>query len=190
MTDEYSTRADSRQPIVGVMGSGREEHPELTGPLGEWIAGRGCHLLTGGGGGVMVAVSRSFYSVEGRLGRSIGVLPGDPAAGEPGIPGGYPNPWVEIPVRTHLPLSGERGRETMSRNHLNVLTADAIVALPGGAGTRSEVELALEYRRPLMCWLGENGIIAGLEEGAAPLAGSFEELADFLEREIGPPGTA
>ena len=76
----------------------------------------------------------------------------------------------------------------MSRNHLNVLTADAVVALPGGAGTRSEVELALEYRRPLMCWLGENGTIAGLEEGMAPLAGSFEELADFLEREIGPPG--
>ena len=188
MTDEYSTRADSRQPIVGVMGSGREEHPELTGPLGEWIARRGCHLLTGGGGGVMAAVSRSFHSVEERLGRSIGVLPGNPAAGEPGTPRGYPNPWVEIPVRTHLPLSGERGREPMSRNHLNVLSADAIVALPGGAGTRSEVELALEYRRPLMCWLGKEGVIAGLEEGAALLAGSFEELADFLERKIGPPG--
>ena len=78
----------------------------------------------------------------------------------------------------------------MSRNHLTVLSADAIVALPGGAGTRSEVELALEYHRPLMCWLGENGRITGLEEGGAPLAGSFTELTDFLERETGRSGTA
>lgn len=189
MADEYSTTADSRHPIVGVMGSGRDEHGELAGPLGEWIAVSGCHLLTGGGGGVMAAVSRAFHSVEGRAGRSIGVLPGG-GGGEQGAPAGYPNPWVEIPIRTHLPLSGEQGMDPMSRNHLNVLSADAIVALPGGAGTRSEVQLALEYRRPLICWLGADGAIAGLEETGAPLAGSFAELAEFIERETGLSGTA
>ena len=189
MPDEYSTPGEFRQPIVGVMGSGRQEHMELAVPLGEWIASSGCHLLTGGGSGVMAAVSRAFHSVEGRSGRVIGVLPGDVEAGEPVAPSGYPNQWVEIPIRTHLPLSGEQGRDPMSRNHLNVLSADVIVALPGGAGTRSEIELALEYRRPLMCWLGEAGSIPGIEEAGAPLAGSFAELVDFLKRQIRLPGS-
>ena len=120
----------------------------------------------------------------------IGVLPGDVEAGEPVAPSGYPNQWVEIPIRTHLPLSGEQGRDPMSRNHLNVLSADVIVALPGGEGTRSEVELALEYRRPLMCWLGEAGRIPGIEEAGASLAGSFAELVDFLQQQIRLPGSA
>lgn len=189
MPDEYSTPGEFRQPIVGVMGSGRQEHMELAVPLGEWIASSGCHLLTGGGSGVMAAVSRAFHSVAGRKGRVIGVLPGKVEAGEPVAPSGYPNPWVEIPIRTHLPLSGEQGRDPMSRNHLNVLSADVIVALPGGSGTRSEIELALEYRRPLMCWLGEAGSIPGIEEAGAPLAGSFAELVDFLKRQIRLPGS-
>jgi len=170
------------------MGSGRREYTELAVPLGEWIASSGCHLLTGGGSGVMAAVSRAFHSVEGRKGRVIGVLPGTVEAGEPAAPSGYPNQWVEIPIRTHLPLSGEQGRDPMSRNHLNVLSADVIVALPGGAGTRSEIELALEYRRPLMCWLGEEGGIPGIEETGAPLAGSFAKLVDFLKRQLRLPG--
>ena len=61
----------------------------------------------------------------------------------------------------------------MSRNHLNVLSADVIVALPGGAGTRPEIELALEYRRRLLFWLVEEGSIPGIEEAGAPLAGAF-----------------
>lgn len=190
MPDEYSTPGGFHQPIVGVMGSGRREYRELAGPLGEWVASSGSHLLTGGGSGVMAAVSRAFHSVEGRKGRVIGVLPGDVGTGEPVAPSGYPNQWVEIPIRTHLPLSGEQGRDPMSRNHLNVLSADVIVALPGGAGTRSEVELALEYRRPLMCWLGEAGSIPGIEETGAPLAGSFAELVDFLKRQVRLPGPA
>ena len=99
-------------------------------------------------------------------------------------PAGYPNPFVELAVRTHLPSSGAAGTSALSRNHVNVLSADVIVALPGGAGTRSEVELALEYGRPLICWLGEEGGIAGLPDGAAPLAGSFEELTDYLTRQL------
>ena len=190
MPDEYSTPGGFRQPIVGVMGSGRSEHSELSALLGEWIASSGCHLLTGGGSGVMAAVSRAFCSVESRQGRVVGILPGTVEAGEAKAPPGYPNEWVEIPIRTHLPLSGEEGRDPMSRNHLNILSADVIVALPGGAGTRSEVELALQYRRPLMCWLGEAGSIPGLEALEAPLAGSFTELAEFLQRQVGLPGPA
>ena len=38
-----------------------------------------------------------------------------PKDGYPTPMDGYPNQWVEIPVLTHLPLSGERGTEPMSR---------------------------------------------------------------------------
>jgi predicted Rossmann-fold nucleotide-binding protein len=38
--------------------------------------------------------------------------------------------------------SGDEGRDTLSRNHINALTADLVVVLPGGSGTLSELELA------------------------------------------------
>ncbi|MBX3271088.1 MAG: molybdenum cofactor carrier protein [Sandaracinaceae bacterium] len=123
------------------MGSGREPHTALAAPLGVWIAREGHHLLTGGGGGVMEAVSAAFVATRPRVGVCIGVLPG------PDARPGYPNPHVEIPIRTHLPLSGALGTDPRSRNHVNVLSSDVIVALPGGEGTRSEVALAARYGR-------------------------------------------
>ena len=38
---------DTRLPIVGVMGSARESHPDLAIPLGTWLATLPVHLLTG-----------------------------------------------------------------------------------------------------------------------------------------------
>ena len=35
--------------------------------------------------------------------------------------------WVELPIRTHLPHSGERGTDVRSRNHINALTADVMI---------------------------------------------------------------
>jgi uncharacterized protein (TIGR00725 family) len=141
------------------MGSGSEEHAERAEPLGRWLAREGVHLLTGGGAGTMAAVSRAFCSVPQRSGLSLGVLPGD-AQGR--APDGYPNPWVELAIRTHLPLRGRRGGEPLSRNHLNVLSAHVLVALPGGAGTSSEVALALRYARPIVAFVTERGEIPGL----------------------------
>jgi uncharacterized protein (TIGR00725 family) len=137
-----------RLPIVGVMGSGSEAHEAAASRLGRWLAEEGVHLLTGGGGGVMAAVSHAFHETPGREGLVIGVIPcaeDNPAQPKPG----YPNPWVELPIMTHLPLSGTRGTDPLSRNHINVLTADVLIALPGGAGTHSELELAKQYGRPI-----------------------------------------
>ena len=137
-------------PIVGVMGSGGHEHDELAHPLGRWLAERGVHLLTGGGRGVMESVSRAFHAVDGRAGLVIGILPGSDNPGAP--PPGYPNPWIELRIGTHLPARGDRGSDPDSRNHVNVLSSDVVVALPGGPGTRSEVALAIEYGRPVVAW--------------------------------------
>ncbi len=138
-------------PIVGVLGSGSDPQAERAAPLGRLLAEEGVHLLTGGGGGVMECVSRAFATSPGhRLGRVLGVLPGSVDDGCYFPREGYPNRWVEIPIRTHLPLSGITGSSTLSRNHINVLTSDALLVLPGGAGTRSEVQLALLYGKPLL----------------------------------------
>ena len=161
------------------MGSGPEDHDGLAEPVGRLVAELGANLLTGGGRGVMATVSRAFCATPGRLGHSIAVLPAredDPlCAPRPG----YPNPWVEIAIRTHLPLSSDRGTEVLSRNHINVLSSDAVVALPGGAGTASETRLALRYERPLLAFLGVGGEIDGLAPGV-PIARSIREVEDFL----------
>lgn len=64
------------------MGSGHESHESLAIPLGELLAGMGVHLLTGGGGGVMTAVSQAFSCTPGREGQVIGVVPGFLCEGE------------------------------------------------------------------------------------------------------------
>ncbi len=104
----------------------------------------------------MESVSRAFAETRDRAGRVIGVVPGTPP------PAGYPNPWVEIPIFTHLPWSGDRGTEAMSRNHVNVLSSDAIVVLPGGHGTSSEARLAIDYGRPVVAFLESPSELPGL----------------------------
>lgn len=137
-------------PIIGVMGSGRDKHIEKCTMLGKWIAESGYHLLTGGGGGVMSAVSRAFCEIPTRKGMSIGIIPGDFIEEEYRALEGYPNPWIDIPIFTHLPFSGTQGTSAFSRNHINILTSHFLVALPGGEGTKSEIQLALKYNKMIL----------------------------------------
>ncbi len=141
---------------IGVIGSGKDPLTHLSQPLGQWIAESGYDLVNGGGQGVMAATAYAFSQVPDRKGLAIGILPaqdfcdhGD-ARAEYTPPRGYPNDHIDLPIRTHLPLSGSLGKDTASRNHIIVLTADCLVALPGTAGTQSEIELALEYEKPLV----------------------------------------
>ena len=97
---------------------------------------------------------------------------------------GYPNPWVEIPIATHLPLSGTQGQDDLSRNHINVLSADAVVAFPGGPGTLSEVKLALRYQRPVVAFLKDRSELPGLPE-AVQVEGEVAGVRAFLERCVG-----
>ena len=113
----------------------------------------------------MAAVSQSFYDTPNRRGLVIGILPYDDSPEKP--KNEYPNRWVEIPVLTHLPLSGDRGAEPMSRNHINILTSDVIVALPGDAGTLSEVKLAVEYERPVIAFVESDREIPGLPDSVS-----------------------
>lgn len=153
-----------RRKIIGVFGSGGSRHADLATPVGELIARKGFHLLTGGGGGVMAQVSEAFHQTQPRQGLVLGILragvPFDPpAAGDQRLyEPRFINEWVEIPIYTHLPLSGDQGKELGSRNPINVLTADVAIVLPGSSGTVSEVELALEYGLPVIFYLGDQKV--------------------------------
>jgi uncharacterized protein (TIGR00725 family) len=163
------------------MGSGTEAHEDEAAPLGRWLAELGVHLLTGGGGGVMAAVSRAFCETPGRRGLVIGVLPaGDaPGASKPG----YPSPWVEIPILTHLPSTGTQGAAPTSRNHVNILSSDVVIALGGGAGTRSEIQLALAYRRPVMAFIARRTDLPRIPDEVAT-SGSLADVQAFVRRAL------
>ncbi len=130
----------------------------------------------------MAAVSKSFYDTPNRQGLVIGILPCDESLENP--KDGYPNQWVEIPVLTHLPLSGERGMEPMSRNHINILTSDVIVALPGDAGTLSEVRLAVSYERPVIAFVESDQEIPGLPNSVS-ISSSLEGVRTFVVTQLG-----
>ena len=185
----------TRLPIVGVMGSGSRPYVERASALGRWLAECGVHLLTGGGAGVMTAVSKSFYETPHRSGLVIGILPCDESLeesrdGGPKPKDGYPNPWVEIPVLTHLPLSGQPaldsdgGAESMSRNHINVLSSDVIVALPGDTGTLDEVRLAVRYQRPVIAFIESDRELLGLP-ASVPISCTLEGVRTFVTTQLG-----
>ena len=176
-----------RLPVVGVMGSGREPHAERARRVGEWIARAGYHLLTGGGAGVMAAVTEAFVRVPRRRGVAVGILPaaggGRAGAARPG----YPNPWVEIAVRTHLERIGAQGADPASRNHLNVLSSDAVIVLPGSEGTASEARLAVRYGRPCIAWLTERAEVPGLPD-AVRVEPRFPAVEAFVRAACGRAG--
>ena len=138
-----------RLPIIGLFGSGTNLSPERTAlahDVGVLIARLGAHLLTGASYAVTEAAAEGFVSVKRRRGICIGAIARDRTgafdkanSGKDGTP--YPNRYVELALFTTVP-DVEKAADDNGRNELNVLTANAIIALPGSAGTRRELEVA------------------------------------------------
>ncbi|BAY57890.1 cytochrome P450 [Leptolyngbya boryana NIES-2135] len=116
--------------IIGVMGAGEHATPldlQNAYELGQRIAEAGWIVLSGGRNvGVMDAVSRGAKS---RDGLTIGILPRINSAMSDAI---------DIPIITDM---------GNARNNINVLSSHAIVACGMGAGTASEVALAIKARK-------------------------------------------
>jgi len=126
----------SRLPVLAVLGAAdaTADEEQLAEAVGALAARRGWVVLTGGGPGVMAAASRGAVAAGGL---TLGILPNErPDAG-------YPNPWVRIGVFTGA---------GSARNAFNVLSARLCVAIGGGAGTLSEIALALKAGVPVWCW--------------------------------------
>jgi predicted Rossmann-fold nucleotide-binding protein len=162
--------------IVGVMASGEKkfskDYVDLANTVGGAIADQGFHLLTGGGGGLMEAVGLAFLrekeellKANKRVGSLISIIRAKqlPELDEQKRhwEANKDNKLGEIVIRTHLPFSGENGRDTLSRNHINALSSDLVVVLPGGSGTFSEMQLAWEYEKHIMVYLGTHGKVGG-----------------------------
>lgn len=123
-----------RKIIIGVMGPGeraREDHIRNAFELGRLIAREGWVVLTGGRNvGVMGAASRGAKEAGGL---TIGILP---TRNRDAI-----SPAVDIPIITDM---------GSARNNINALTSDLIIACGMGAGTASEVALALKANRAVI----------------------------------------
>ena len=140
--------------VIGVMGAGRpldEAAFSVAYRLGALIAERGWVLLTGGSPvGVMDAASKGASEAGGLV---VGVIKSDDSR--------HASRYVDIAISTGM---GD------ARNVINVLSSDVVVALPGGAGTLSEVALALKS--------GKTVIALGLDPGDAMRASGPGRLLD------------
>ena len=99
--------------------------------LGGLIAKQGWVLLNGGRrAGIMDA---SAKGAKDHGGLTVGILPDDNHSGL--------SDYIDIPILTGM---------GNARNCINVLSSDVVVACPGGAGTLSEIALALKSHRPVI----------------------------------------
>jgi hypothetical protein len=123
-----------RKIMIGVMGPGTgasETDRQNAFELGRLIAQKGWVLLTGGrDAGVMDAASAGA-KVENGL--TVGILP---TADDRGI-----SDAVDIAIITGM---------GNARNNINVLSSDVVIACGMGAGTASEVALALKANKPVV----------------------------------------
>ena len=95
----------------------------------------------------MEAASRGAHLAGGV---TVGILPGPRAD--------TANEYVRIPIVTDM---------GQARNVINVLSGDAVVALPGQEGTLSEIATALKSGIPIVA-LGAWGDVAGVMPAATP----------------------
>ncbi|HYP00873.1 MAG TPA: TIGR00725 family protein [Pyrinomonadaceae bacterium] len=117
--------------VVGVLGPGEgasDEAVRAAFELGQLIAVENWVLLTGGrGAGVMEAASRGAKAASGL---TIGILPSEDARGA--------SEFVDIPILTGM---------GQARNNINVLSARLLFACGMGAGTASEIALAIKAKK-------------------------------------------
>ena len=118
----------ARKIIIGVMGAAvtaTTEDVDNAYQLGQLIAEQDWILLTGGRkSGVMEAANQGAKASDGL---TIGILPNNNTQGI--------SEAVDIAIVTDL---------GNARNNINVLSSDVVIACGMGAGTASEVALALK----------------------------------------------
>jgi len=123
------------RPIVSVVGAG--ENATAAGlanafRLGQLLAADGWIIVSGGrDAGIMREVNRGAKSIQGGL--TVGILPSASSAVAPD---------VDVPIITDI---------GQARNNIIVLTSRVVIACgAGGAGTASELALAIKAGKPLI----------------------------------------
>ncbi len=156
--------------VIGVMGGGQGDKKTLDAAfrLGKLIAKEGWVLLNGGRpAGVMDASARGAKDGGGL---TVGVSPGESRSGV--------SDWIDVPILTGM---------GMARNTINVLSSDIVIACPGGAGTLSEIALALKCgRKVILLGFDTGGVFDSWSEaGLLFQVGTPEEAVQTARRLIG-----
>lgn len=153
--------------IIGVMGPGDDTpQPVLDTAelLGQKIAQAGYVLLTGGSNtGVMQAATKGAKAAGGL---TIGILMGKDKANMA--------QGVDIPIVTGL---------GSARNNINVLTSNTIVACGIGAGTASEISLAIKAGKQVILLQGSeesNAFFQQLAPAQVKVAGDVSQVIRLL----------
>jgi uncharacterized protein (TIGR00725 family) len=124
----------NRKPvIIGVMGGATASPQVITAArrLGCLIAEHGWILLNGGRNSGVMAASAQGARETGGL--TIGILPDSDRKNA--------SEFIDIPIVTGM---------GQARNSINVLSSDIVVACRGGAGTLSEIALAIKSKKPVI----------------------------------------
>jgi uncharacterized protein (TIGR00725 family) len=158
-----------RRLIVGVMGAGEGATGEalrMARELGERIALQGWVLLSGGRNtGVMQEANRGAKQVAGSL--TIGILPHAHAA---------VSEFVDVAIITDL---------GNARNNINVLSSHVVVACgAGGAGTASEIALAIKGGKPVILLAADEvskSFFQRLSEGKIFMAETPEQAVRLIQ---------
>ncbi|WP_083620934.1 SLOG cluster 4 domain-containing protein [Planktothrix serta] len=120
--------------IIGIMGPGEGATSldvDYGYQLGQFIAQSGWVLLTGGrNSGVMEAANQGAKAAKGL---TLGILPN---ADNQGM-----SEAVDIAIFTNL---------GQARNVINILSSDVVIACGIGAGTASEIALAIKQNKPVI----------------------------------------
>lgn len=128
--------------IIGVMGGGTATKADIEKAyeLGRLIASRGWVLLNGGRNAGIMAASARGACENGGL--TVGILPDADTtkAAE----------HIRIPICTGM---------GSARNAINVLSSDIVVACSGGAGTLSEIALALKNGKDVITMAFDPGSV-------------------------------
>ncbi len=123
-----------RKSVIGVMGPGTsasETDLENAFELGKLIAAENWILLSGGRTeGVMDSVNKGAKSVGGL---TVGIIPSSDNSDT--------SDEVDIAIITDM---------GSARNNINVLSSDVVIACGMGAGTASEVALALKAKKDVI----------------------------------------
>ena len=149
------------------MGGGRAspENADMAYRLGYSIAKEGWILLNGGrSAGIMEASAKGAIDQGGM---TIGIVPDDNDR--------QVSKYIEIPILTGM---------GNARNCINVLSSNVVVACPGGAGTVSEIALALKNRRPVILFnfFIEKLFDAYIDQGILHHARTPEEVIQIIKR--------
>ena len=123
--------------VIGSGGNIPSRVYEMAEELGRAVASGGAVLITGGRGGVMEAVCKGAKECKGL---TVGILPGSEEDA---------NPYLDILVVTGM---GD------ARNAINVKSANVVIAVHGGAGTLSEIGLALKAGKKVIALRSSGGI--------------------------------